>query len=214
MRQEQRRFVSQELILAEAIAEFGQYGYGEASLNRICDRGGISKGRLFHYFKDKDALFLACVQFCYDHLQQVQEFFQVTPGDGIEQTFHKYYQLRQKHFLQYPHEALMLRVASLAPPVHLIEQTNQIMERFVEATSRVLTNIMPAVQPPLPPSIFSEAVRVFHVASYYCHFRVRILGVLPEKEQHEEMEHELAFFDQLVHMMLYGLFTRDSTDQK
>ena len=28
MKQEQRRYVSQELILAEAIKEFGKYGYG------------------------------------------------------------------------------------------------------------------------------------------------------------------------------------------
>ena len=75
MKQEQRRYVSQELILAEAIKEFGKYGYGDASVNRICEAGQISKGRLFHYYKDKDELFLTCVQACYDHLQQVQEFF-------------------------------------------------------------------------------------------------------------------------------------------
>lgn len=214
MKQEQRRFVSQELILTEAIEEFGRYGYGEASLNRICDRGGISKGRLFHYFKDKDALFLACVQFCYDHLQQVQEFFQVTPGDSLEQTFHNYYQLRQQHFRSHPHEALMLRVASLSSPVHLREQTNQIMERFVEATSRVLMNILPAVQPPLPPSIFSETVRVFHIASYYCHFRTGMSGSLQENEMYELMKQNLAFFDHLIHLMLYGLLPREASRQK
>ena len=58
MKQEQRRYVSQELILAEAIKEFGKYGYGDASVNRICEAGQISKGRLFHYYKDKDELFL------------------------------------------------------------------------------------------------------------------------------------------------------------
>ena len=34
MKQEQRRYVSQELILAEAIKEFGKYGYGDASVKR------------------------------------------------------------------------------------------------------------------------------------------------------------------------------------
>lgn len=57
MKQEQRRYVSQELILAEAIKEFGKYGYGDASVNRICEAGQISKGRLFHYYKDKTSYF-------------------------------------------------------------------------------------------------------------------------------------------------------------
>lgn len=34
MKQEQRRYVSQELILAEAIKEFGKYGYGDVELQK------------------------------------------------------------------------------------------------------------------------------------------------------------------------------------
>ena len=113
MKQEQRRYVSQELILAEAIKEFGKYGYGDASVNRICEAGQISKGRLFHYYKDKDELFLTCVQACYDHLQQVQEFFRAEPEEALEQTFHRYFRLRQQHFQNHPYEALMMRVAAL-----------------------------------------------------------------------------------------------------
>ncbi|MFR7949639.1 MAG: TetR/AcrR family transcriptional regulator [Acutalibacteraceae bacterium] len=141
MKQEQRRYVSQELILAEAIKEFGKYGYGDASVNRICEAGQISKGRLFHYYKDKDELFLTCVQACYDHLQQVQEFFRAEPEEALEQTFHRYFRLRQQHFQNHPYEALMMRVAALSSPAHLKERTDQMMDHFVDATSRVLYQI-------------------------------------------------------------------------
>ena len=150
MKQEQRRYVSQELILAEAIKEFGKYGYGDASVNRICEAGQISKGRLFHYYKDKDELFLTCVQACYDHLQQVQEFFRAEPEEALEQTFHRYFRLRQQHFQNHPYEALMMRVAALSSPAHLKERTDQMMDHFVDATSRVLYQILANVQPALP----------------------------------------------------------------
>lgn len=136
--------------MAEAIKELGKYGYGDASVNRICEAGQISKGRLFHYYKDKDELFLTCVQACYDHLQQVQEFFRAEPEEALAQTFHRYFRLRQQHFQNHPYEALMMRVAALSSPAHLKERTDQMMDHFVEATSRVLYQILANVQPALP----------------------------------------------------------------
>lgn len=48
----------QELILREAVREFGEYGFRQASVNRIVERTGIAKGSLYQYFANKEALFL------------------------------------------------------------------------------------------------------------------------------------------------------------
>ena len=40
--------------MSSAIKEFGRYSFAEASLNNICKEGNISKGIIYHYFKDKD----------------------------------------------------------------------------------------------------------------------------------------------------------------
>lgn len=48
----------QELILLEAVREFGEYGFRQASVNRIVERTGIAKGSLYQYFANKEALFL------------------------------------------------------------------------------------------------------------------------------------------------------------
>ena len=48
--------------------KFNSYDYESASLNRICKRGEISKGIIYHYFKDKDDLYLKCVQKCFETL--------------------------------------------------------------------------------------------------------------------------------------------------
>ncbi len=48
-----------------ALNEFSKQGYSASSINTICSAQGISKGIIYHYFKTKDDLFLACVEECF-----------------------------------------------------------------------------------------------------------------------------------------------------
>lgn len=47
-----------EKIINAAMAEFALRGYEKASTNEIVKKAGISKGLLFHYFRNKKQLFL------------------------------------------------------------------------------------------------------------------------------------------------------------
>lgn len=51
-----------EVILAAAAAEFAGRGYGAASVNRIIERAGTSKGALYYYFEDKADLLATVVE--------------------------------------------------------------------------------------------------------------------------------------------------------
>ncbi len=46
------------MILGAALSEFSLHGYHKANTNTICEKAGISKGLLFHYFGSKKNLFL------------------------------------------------------------------------------------------------------------------------------------------------------------
>jgi AcrR family transcriptional regulator len=46
-----------ETILRAAVAEFAAYGFADASLNRIIEAAGISKGSLYYYFDGKEDLY-------------------------------------------------------------------------------------------------------------------------------------------------------------
>ncbi len=46
------------LILREAVREFADHGFRQASVNRIVERTGIAKGSLYQYFDNKEGLFL------------------------------------------------------------------------------------------------------------------------------------------------------------
>ena len=63
-----------ERILNAAISEFAQKGYKNASTNEIVKEAGISKGLIFHYFKNKKQLYF----YLYDYLMEImaEEYFQ------------------------------------------------------------------------------------------------------------------------------------------
>jgi TetR/AcrR family transcriptional regulator len=63
----------QERILNAALKEFAKHGYEKASTNEIVKEANISKGLLFHYFKNKKELFL----FLYDYFVEMimEEFY-------------------------------------------------------------------------------------------------------------------------------------------
>ncbi len=48
----------QRTILDAALTEFSERGYHKANTNAICEKAGISKGLLFHYFGSKKSLYL------------------------------------------------------------------------------------------------------------------------------------------------------------
>lgn len=48
-------------ILRGARGVLAEFGYGGASMSEIAARAGVSKGTLYNYFTDKEALFAACV---------------------------------------------------------------------------------------------------------------------------------------------------------
>jgi AcrR family transcriptional regulator len=58
----------QEAILAAAGEEFAANGYSGASLNRIIEAAGISKGSLYYYFDDKGDLFASVIDETMDRL--------------------------------------------------------------------------------------------------------------------------------------------------
>lgn len=56
----------QDLIRSSAMLEFGEGTFKKTSADAIAKRAGVSKGLLFHYFKDKRELYLYLFQYAID----------------------------------------------------------------------------------------------------------------------------------------------------
>tara|TARA_R110002167_G_scaffold277741_1_gene483619 strand:- start:1177 stop:1836 length:660 start_codon:yes stop_codon:yes gene_type:complete len=59
-------------ILRAAVAEFSDKGLGGARVDEIARRAGINKRMLYHYFGDKEALFLAALERAYEEIRNAE----------------------------------------------------------------------------------------------------------------------------------------------
>ncbi|WTW92435.1 TetR/AcrR family transcriptional regulator [Streptomycetaceae bacterium NBC_01309] len=57
--QQERSGTTTAELLAAARALFAEDGYAATSLDAVCERAGVSKGALYHHFRNKEALFHA-----------------------------------------------------------------------------------------------------------------------------------------------------------
>jgi AcrR family transcriptional regulator len=57
-----RAEATRRALLAAARDAFGERGYGPTSVEEIVRRAGVTKGALYHHFRDKDDLFVAVVE--------------------------------------------------------------------------------------------------------------------------------------------------------
>ncbi|PLS03408.1 TetR/AcrR family transcriptional regulator [Neobacillus cucumis] len=89
----------QDRIINAAIKEFAQKGYDKASTNEIVKEAEISKGLLFHYFKNKKQLFL----FLFDHCIQM-----------ISDDFYKKINLKETEFFARIREAVLIKMDLLS----------------------------------------------------------------------------------------------------
>lgn len=62
--------VKQHRILDAAIKTIAEKGYEAASISTICRRARISNGALYKYFKNKEAMFFACVEYGVEVMMQ------------------------------------------------------------------------------------------------------------------------------------------------
>ncbi len=131
-------------ILDAASADFAARGLGGARINEIAERAGVNKRMLYHYFGDKDGLFLAVLEESYARLRQRERDLQLDhlpPATAmrrlVETTWDHY--LKHPEFIRFlnsenMHRARHLRQSSRAREMHspFVEMIDQILDRGVE----------------------------------------------------------------------------------
>ncbi|MEG2596221.1 MAG: TetR/AcrR family transcriptional regulator [Ruthenibacterium sp.] len=142
MKRDEKNLLSRRKILDSALAEFGEQGYGRSSINTICTAGDISKGILYHYFKDKDELYLACVQELFDDLTAylTQALADVSGSSTARLT--RYFDARLRFFHENPLRHKLFCDVVIAPPQHLALGIAQIRAAFDTLNTAVLTSLL------------------------------------------------------------------------
>lgn len=142
MKQEERNRLRREKIMAAALQEFGEKSYAEASINAICAADGISKGIVYHYYKNKEDLYLACVSACFQAMQDHLEK-RMPPMEGTtDENLSLYFDTRLKFLEEYPcYQGIFYQVTTY-PPYDLHEQVMQIRTSFDRFNFAVLQTVL------------------------------------------------------------------------
>ena len=56
-----KNFEHEDKLFSAALREFSANGYDQASINRILDEAGMSKGQFYYHFRNKEGLYLALI---------------------------------------------------------------------------------------------------------------------------------------------------------
>lgn len=128
-------------ILDAALKEFSTYGLGGARVDRIAELSGANKRMLYHYFGNKDELFLAVLEETYADIRNAERGLELETVDPVESirrlvTFTWDYYREKPHFLsllnsENLHKAVHIKRSKRIPSLHspFVEMLRQIVEK-------------------------------------------------------------------------------------
>ncbi|HBA69550.1 MAG TPA: hypothetical protein DCZ40_09365 [Lachnospiraceae bacterium] len=209
MTQKERQERSKEEIYQAALTEFGTLGYEKVSMERICGQHGISKGMMYHYYSNKDELFLLCVKQTFAGLKaHVERDAGELVGQGILETIKNFFMIREYYFQLYPRQKLIFEDAMLHPPKHLIEQIQELREPIREVNRefiRQLVKKMP-LRPEMDPR---KAARYLESVEYYFQ---SIMRNYRDDDATEDMHTMFETAEEILDMILFGILHQSEAE--
>ena len=128
MKQRERQERSKNGIIEAAFEEFAEKGYDAATMDGICLHG-ISKGMLYHYFSNKDELFMTCLGIVFTGLQSyIEEHKQSIRIEPAFEAIKSYYMLREDYFQLHPRQRPLFVNAVLRPPRQLADDISKLRD--------------------------------------------------------------------------------------
>lgn len=204
MKREEKNALSRQRIIEAAMQEFSERGYGGASLNTVCAEHDISKGIIYHYFKDKDELYLICVQNCFEALTKYMKKAMDNFAGTREEKLQAYFAERLHFFAENPIYLGIFTDAAFSPPPSLAAEVTKCRKEFDELNIFVLTEFLnsQSVRDGLSVPAIVEDFRI-----YMDFFNMRFREAFKENvsseivmKEHEERCHRLL--DILLHGVL------------
>lgn len=209
MTQEERTKKSRALILDAAAKEFATHGYNHASVNRICERGHISKGRMFHHFKDKDDIFVGTYELFYTSLIEHMKNFTFSEDEPLEEVLDYFFNYRQEYLFSNPYLSVFMRNNILSVPEINRKRCAEIRAEFWEKEEAILGDIIEKVYPDLKGENKDMVVKIFGIASSYVHFNVNNQVFEPDRDMSALRESNRRVFSRVINIMLNGIYPRD-----
>lgn len=202
MKQSEKTKNTYNKILKSAIIEFGEKGYDNSSINTICSKNNISKGLIYHNFKNKDELYVIAVKECFNKLIEYMKKGKYSK-ENTWKNVEKAITLRQEFFDKNINYRNIFFEAVLMPPKHLIEEINAIKKELEDFNIKTFKELLKDIK--LKEGITEEmAISYFliyqEMFNLYFEKKTNISKNLTEISS----EHDLKLLP-ILNIMLYGI---------
>lgn len=142
MKREEKSALSRQRILEAAIGEFSKKGYEGASLNGFCAQHGISKGIVYHHFKDKNELYLLCVSRCFEELTACLAAALKEAEGSVEERTDLFYKAWLHFFGEHPWYLGIFSEAAFRAPGALARQIDECRREYDALYAAMLTDLL------------------------------------------------------------------------
>lgn len=206
-RSEQVR-IMRERIIRSAMREFNEYDYESASINRICTAGDISKGSIYHYFSDKEELYLECLKICFN---TVAQYYQERGAyENLSENGMKYHMALRVHFFkEHPEIRGLFFYSRMRPPKELKAQIEEQRADFDMRNRKFYRRYLEVVE--LRESVTQEEA-IQHLEVMQEAFNSYFQKHMENKEDFDDLieQHEKMILS-WVDMVFYGIIKEVST---
>lgn len=188
-----------------ALEEFSRHGYGASSVNEICASQDISKGIIYHYFKTKDELFLACVEECFVGLTEYLNDHMKLTATASDDQLEEYFAARSNFFKENPVYQRIFCEAIISPPSHLREEIQKIKQNFDCLNIQILEHLLEpfSLRPQITKKDVIDIVRQFQD---FINAKYQFLELSEQDfEKHEENRRKT------LDILLYGVIERSES---
>lgn len=202
MTQKERQERSRKEIFQAALEEFGKEGYEKVTMERICSNHAISKGMMYHYYSNKDELFLLCVQKTFEALKShiEQNIGELLSQDAFD-AMKNYFLIREQFFELNPQYKLVFEIAVIYPPRHLSGQIKELHQPIMDMNWHFLESAVARMS--LRPDINPEKV------TRYLQSIEPVLRSIASRYQPEEalqdLHSMLEAVQEILDMVLFGI---------
>lgn len=202
MKQQERQERSRQKIFSAAMEEFGQNNYDKVSMESICAKHHISKGMMYHYYSNKDELFLLCAEDTFRCLQEyVEQGMKSSKSTGCVESIQCFFRIREDFFQQHPMKKCVFENAIVNTPKHLEKEIQRLHQPIRLMNRRFLENIVESM--PLRPGIGKQkAMQYLENMEYLFPVLIKSRGIMAQTDLYTM----LADVQDMLDMLLFGIF--------
>ena len=208
MTQKERQARGKNAIFLAAMEEFGSHDYNAVTMDSICMNHSISKGMMYHYYSNKDDLFLLCVRDLFEALTKQLE--SEMPALDIQNPFEavkQFFMIRERFFQQYPQRKNIFENAMLHPPRHLESDIHALRQPIHKLNRQFLSRVTGVM--PLRQGLSTETVTRYMESIEYVF--PSLLRQFRSEGKITDLHTMLGATEEILGMILFGLIPQPVT---